>query len=45
MTESITKLVYVMAGGGVPDLVAPFMCGATFFDATKKDGGVPLETS
>ena len=34
------KLVNVMAGGGVPDSVAPFLCGARLHAGNKKDGGI-----
>ena len=37
---SITDLVNCMAAGKVPDVVAPFLCGATLHAGLKKDGGI-----
>ena len=37
---SLTRLVNVMAGGGVPEDVAPFLAGARLHAALKKDGGI-----
>ena len=39
-TEAITKLVNTMAGGRVPEQVAPFLAGARLHTAVKKDGGL-----
>ena len=38
--EALVKLVNVMAAGGVPDDVAPFLCGARLHAGNKKDGGI-----
>ena len=37
---SITDLVNCMAAGKVPDVVAPYLCGATLHAGLKKDGGI-----
>ena len=37
---SLTRLVNVMAAGGVPAEVAPFLAGARLHAALKKDGGI-----
>ena len=38
--EALTKLVNVMAAGGVPDHVSPFLCGARLHAGLKKSGGI-----
>ena len=38
--QAVTKLVNVMAGGHVPDTVAPFLTGARLHAGNKKDGGI-----
>jgi hypothetical protein len=36
--QSLTRLANIMAAGGVPEVVAPFLCGARLHGALKKDG-------
>ena len=38
--QSLTQLVNAMAGGGVPERVAPFLAGARLHAAKKKSGGL-----
>ena len=38
--QELTRLVTVMAGGAVPEEVAPFLCGARLHAAAKKSGGI-----
>ena len=38
--QGLTRLTNVMAGGGVPEEVAPYLCGARLHAALKKDGGI-----
>ena len=38
--QSLTSLVNCMTAGGVPEQVAPYLCGARLHGALKKDGGV-----
>ena len=38
--ETLTRLVTVIAGGGVPKEVAPYLTGAILHAALKKDGGL-----
>ena len=40
IADAVTGVINLMAKGGVPDAVAPFLCGANLFGAVKKDGGV-----
>ena len=40
VADAVTNLVNLMAGGSVPDAVAPYLCGANLFGAKKKCGGV-----
>ena len=38
--QELTRLVTVMAGGAVPQNVAPYLCGARLHAAAKKSGGI-----
>ena len=42
--QALTRLVNVMAGGGVPIEVAPYLAGARLHAAVKKDGGLRPRT-
>ena len=38
--EAITRLVNVLAAGGLPEAAAPYFCGARLYAGNKKSGGI-----